>query len=188
LHDDIGSNLTKIAVYSEIIQTTHAKNKIKQSSEKIGNISREIITTLSDIVWSIDARNDTLGDLVNRMRDFLDAAFPPGSIQIGLHTDGLILHHKMDQNLRQNIYLIFKEAVHNTTKHAHASRIDVHLSNESGKFRMEICDNGTGFDVTQKRPGHHGLANMQSRAARIRGRLTIKNEKGTRVILTTPNI
>jgi ligand-binding sensor domain-containing protein len=188
LHDDIGSNLTKIAVYSEIIQTTHAKNKIKQSSEKIGNISREIITTLSDIVWSIDARNDTLGDLVNRMRDFLDAAFPPGSIQIGLHTNGLILHHKMDQTQRQNIYLIFKEAVHNTTKHAHASRIDVHLSNESGKFRMEIIDNGVGFDVTRKRPGHHGLANMHSRASRIGGHLTIENEQGTRVILNAQKI
>jgi signal transduction histidine kinase len=188
LHDDIGSTLTKIAVYSETIQTTGEKTKVKESSRKIGEMSREIITTLSDIVWSIDARNDSVGDLIDRMRDFLDTAFPPGSIQIDFQTKGLSFQQKINQTLRQNIYLIFKEAVNNAAKHSQASQIRIHLTNGEGKFRMEIGDNGIGIDVAQERSGHHGLANMKLRAARIGGDLRIETLPGTRVILTAKAI
>jgi ligand-binding sensor domain-containing protein len=188
LHDDIGSTLTKIAVYSEIIQTTTEKKKVKDTSWKIGDMSREIITTLSDVVWSIDARNDTVGDLIDRMRDFLDTAFPPGSIQIDFQTSGLAFQQKINQTLRQNIYLIFKEAVNNAAKHAKASQIRLSLTNGQGDFRMEIADNGVGINATQERSGHHGLANMRLRAARINGDLAIETSPGTRVILTVKAI
>lgn len=188
LHDDIGSNLTKIAVYSELIQTTTEKKKVKETSWKIGDMSREIITTLSDVVWSIDARNDTVGDLIDRMRDFLDTAFPPGSIQIDFQTRGLEFQQRINQTLRQNIYLIFKEAVNNAAKHAKASQVRISLTNGEGKFRMEIADNSIGIDTTQQRSGHHGIANMKLRAARINGDLQIEPRDGTRVILTAKAI
>lgn len=104
LHDDIGSSLTKIAVHSEIIQTTTEKQKVSDSSQKIGDMSREIITTLSDIVWSIDARNDTIGDLIDRMRDFIETVFPAGNIQVDFQIKGLLYDQKIKQTLRQNIY------------------------------------------------------------------------------------
>ena len=188
LHDDIGSALTKIAVHSEIIQTTGEKTKVKESSRKIGEMSREIITTLSDIVWSIDARNDSVGDLIDRMRDFLDTAFSPGSIRIDFQTKGLTFQQKINQTLRQNIYLIFKEAVHNAAKHSQASQIRIYLTNGEGDFCMEIADNGKGMDVNQERLGHHGLANMRLRAARIGGELRIEALNGTCVILTAKAI
>jgi len=184
LHDDIGSTLTKIAVNSEIIQTTSEKRKVRETSRKIGSMSREIITTLSDVVWSIDARNDSVGDLIDRMRDFIDTVFPPGSIQIDFQTKGLHFQQKIDQTLRQNIYLIFKEAMNNAAKHSKANLIRVHLTNGEGKFRMEIADNGIGMDLNQGHPGHHGLENMKSRAARIGGVLIIEIQQGTLVTLT----
>jgi len=183
LHDDIGSTLTKIAVNSEIIQTTSEKTKVKETSRKIGSMSREIITTLSDVVWSIDARNDTVGDLIDRMRDFIDTVFHPGSIQIDFQTKGLHFQQKINQTLRQNIYLIFKEAVNNAARHSEANLIRIHLTNGDGKFRMEIADNGIGMNLTQDHPGHHGLENMKLRAARIGGDLKIETFSGTQVIL-----
>jgi signal transduction histidine kinase len=53
---------------------------------------------------------------------------------------------------------------------------------------MEIGDNGIGIDVAQERSGHHGLANMKLRAARINGDLKIETQPGTRVILTAKAI
>jgi len=188
LHDDIGSTLTKIAVNSEIIQTTGEKTKMRESSRKIGEMSREIITTLSDVVWSIDARNDTVGDLTDRMRDFLDAVFQPGTIQIEFRTRGLHFQQRINQELRQNIYLIFKEAVHNAVKHSGANQVRIQLTNGNGKFRMEISDNGAGIDMSQSHTGHHGLENMKLRAARIGGDLKIETRQGTRVILTAKAI
>jgi hypothetical protein len=189
LHDDIGSTLTKIAVHSEIIQTTPEKTKVATSSKKIGTMSREIITTLSDVVWSIDSRNDTVGDLIDRMRDFLETVFPAGSIHIDFQTKGLHFDQKITQALRQNIYLIFKEAVNNAAKHSGADEVKISMINGDGKFKMEIADNGTGIKVDERHGGHHGIENMEMRAKRINGELIIADlEKGTSVKLIAKNI
>ena len=189
LHDDIGSALTRIAVHSEIIGTTSEKSKVLRSSKQIGTMSREMITTLSDVVWSIDSRNDTVGDLIDRMRDFLDTVFPAGSIHIDFQTKGLHFEQKLEQAIRQNIYLIFKEAVNNAAKHSSADEIKISLINGSGRFKMEISDNGKGMDEEEKHKGHHGIENMKLRAEKIGGELSISHpEKGTSVVLIAKSI
>ena len=189
LHDDIGSALTRIAVHSEIIQTTTEKEKVSSASKRIGNMSREIITTLSDVVWSIDSRNDTVGDLIDRMRDFLDTVFPAGSIHIDFQTKGLHFDQKVEQTLRQNIYLIFKEAVNNAAKHSGADKIKISMINGDGKFKLEISDNGIGMNESKMLKGHHGIENMKLRAERINGEIKIENlEKGTKIILVAKSI
>jgi hypothetical protein len=188
LHDDVGSSLTKIAVHSEIIQNTEDRKKIASSSAKIGITSREIITSLSDIIWSIDARNDKVGDLIDRMRDYLDTVFPPGSITIDFQTQGLEFNNNIDQVLRQNIYLIFKEAVNNAAKYADASKLNILMTNGNGRFRLEISDDGKGMELNEKSVGYHGLQNMKLRADRIGGEFKIENKNGTRIILTVKEL
>jgi signal transduction histidine kinase len=189
LHDDIGSALTRIAIHSEIIGTTTEKSKILRSSKQIGTMSREIITTLSDVVWSIDSRNDTAGDLIDRMRDFLETVFPAGSISIDFQTKGLHFEQKLEQMLRQEIYLIFKEAINNAAKHSGADEIKISLINGNGKFIMEITDNGKGICEEERHKGHHGIENMKLRAQRMNNELIIRNlEKGTSITLIAKNI
>ncbi len=183
LHDDVGSSLTKITVHSEIIKNTDDLIKINNSSAKIGNMSREIITSFSDIIWSIDARNDKVGDLIDRMRDYLDQVFPAGTVSTDFQTQGLKFENNIDQTLRQNIYLIFKEAVNNAAKHSGASEMKIHMTNGSGKFRLEIIDNGRGIDLNGKSKGYHGIENMKLRAERISGELKIESENNTKIIL-----
>ena len=88
---------------------------------------------------------------------------------------------------RQNIYLIFKEAVNNIAKHAKASQVDIQIDNDEQKFRMNIKDNGKGFDVSQKQIGH-GLINMKMRAKRINAKLTIHCDQGMIIELTMKSI
>lgn len=184
LHDDVGSSLTKIAIHSEIIKNTEDKIKITSSSAKIGTMSREIITSLSDIIWSIDARNDKVGDLVDRMRDYLETVFPSGSITTSFQTHGLIFENNIAQELRQNIYLIFKEAVNNSAKHSDATEVKILLKNKDAIFRMEISDNGKGINVNKKNIGNHGLQNMKLRSEKIKSTLKIENNNGTKIILS----
>ena len=183
LHDDVGSSLTKIAIHSEIIKNTEDKNKVSSSSAKIGIMSREIISSLSDIIWSIDARNDKVGDLIDRMRDYLESVFPTGQVTTNFQTHGIIFANSIDQELRQNIYLIFKEAVNNTSKHSDATEIKIRMTNGGGKFSLEISDNGKGIEFDGKRSHSHGLQNMKLRAQRINGELKIENDDGTKIIL-----
>jgi signal transduction histidine kinase len=187
LHDDIGATLTKISLQSELIQDGACSPEIIASLRKIGAMSRELVTTMSDVVWSIDARNDTIGDLLDRMRDFASSVLSVKPINVSFEVSGLDEHKRLPVPLRQNLYLIFKEAVNNIAKHAAASQVNIHIKNADGAFSLMIRDDGKawGEGECEKLTGH-GLRNMKMRAERIGGHLEIFRNGGCTVKLTAP--
>ncbi|MCL4861028.1 MAG: PAS domain S-box protein [Caldilineaceae bacterium] len=81
-------------------------------------------------------------------------------------------------DIKEALYRIAQEATHNIVKHAHASRVDVRLSEEDGALVLEVQDNGRGFDTGADFPGHLGLKSMRERAIRLGGSLTIDSAPG----------
>ncbi len=187
LHDDIGATLTHIALGSEIIQTTNDSGRIKRQATKIGALSREVTQTFSDIIWSIDARNDTVGELLGRMKELCYQSLTPHGIEYEFEIDGLDEKKVISVDLRQNIYLIVKEALHNVVKHAGASEVKINLRNNSNHLRISIKDNGQGATQTEGGNGS-GIKNMEMRARRIAGSIEISYQPGTEVILTSKSI
>jgi len=185
LHDDIGATLTKISLHSELIEESACSPEVSASLRKIGAMSRELVTTMSDVVWSIDARNDTVGNLIDRMREFAASVLEAKSIAFLFNTNGLDLHKKLPVDTRQNLFLIFKEAINNVARHAEATRVDIQLENSSGAFKMIIHDDGKVVAEAEKQTGH-GLRNMKMRAKRIGGELDIARNGGYTVSLTAP--
>lgn len=182
LHDEIGSALTRIAIHSEQIQTSRDKEKVISSSKKIGTISREIIATMSDIIWSIDARNDTIKDLADRMRDITYNTLPTEEIKVSFSSIGMDKNKRMPVSYRQNLFYIFKEVINNILKHSGASEVNIRLSNSQKLFTMEISDNGHGFDPKKIRKGN-GLKNIRMRTARIGAKLKIDSDNGVTILL-----
>jgi ligand-binding sensor domain-containing protein/two-component sensor histidine kinase len=183
LHDDIGSALTKIAINSEIIQNTKNSGKIRAAARSIGQVSRAIITTMSDIIWSIDARNDTIGNLLDRMKDVAVDMFSDHDIQYNFKHSGLNSERKIAIQLRQNLFLIFKEAINNIVRHSQADDVSIELTNSDGRFIMKISDNGRGFDLQNSTAGN-GIKNMKMRAQRIGAQIEIINNNGITTILS----
>ncbi|MCB0295051.1 MAG: ATP-binding protein, partial [Calditrichaeota bacterium] len=95
----------------------------------------------------------------------------------------LDMEQKLPITWRQNVYLIFKEAVNNVARHSGASRVEINLHRADGHFQMVIRDNGRGMNTVRKKTGH-GLKNMQMRAQRLNGQLTLQNGEGTEVRLS----
>ncbi len=182
LHDDIGSALTKIAIHSEIIQNTGDKHHIYKIARNIGDVSRAVIVAMSDTIWSIDARNDTIGDLLDRMKDSGVDLLRVKDIQFHFTQTGLKLDRKIAIGIRQNLFLIYKEAIHNIARHAAAQDVWVKLKNKDGRFEMEITDNGQGLD-THKTVKGNGLRNMGMRAQRIGAQIEFINQNGLTVLL-----
>jgi len=174
LHDDVGSALTEIALQSDFLQTTEVDNELKQSLDHIGTQSRKIVSSLDDIVWSIDARNDTLGDLTDRMQDHINNMLPDKKVEYEF--DNLDMDEKLTVPMKENIYLIFKEAINNIAKHSDADRVEVILKNKNGSFDLVVHDNGTG--IKNERKSGHGLRNMEMRAKRIDANIEFKNSEG----------
>jgi anti-sigma regulatory factor (Ser/Thr protein kinase) len=184
LHDEVGSALTQIAVHSEIIQRADKPERVLSSSQTIGTVSREVLRTLADIVWSIDARHDTLGQLTNRMKSFALDFLVPKNIEVRFHFEGISTEKKIPVGLRENLYLIYKESLTNIAKHSNASSVNVSLHETNGQLMLEVRDNGQGI-VDEKADAGHGLKNMKLRAERIAGTLTFRNSEGFQITLTT---
>ncbi len=93
-------------------------------------------------------------------------------------------------DLKEALYRIGQEAMHNTVKHAKASQVWVTLSRADGQLRLEIRDNGIGFDPDGEFPGHLGLRSMAERAARVGGHFAIESSLGggTTVSIEVPAI
>jgi len=80
--------------------------------------------------------------------------------------------------VKQSLYRIAQEALHNTVKHARASNVVLRLTGQANDILLEIQDNGKGFDPTGSFPGHLGLRSMRERAAKVNGTLTIESAHG----------
>jgi ligand-binding sensor domain-containing protein/two-component sensor histidine kinase len=184
LHDDIGSSLTKISLQSELIQEGIDPGEQQNYLRNISAMSRELVTSMSDIVWSIDARNDTVESLLDKMRSFGASTLSAKDIDFTLAVTGLDPKKRLPVDVRENIYLIYKEAINNIAKHSGATRVEVKLDNGSSGMKMSVSDNGRGWGGTA-RPSGHGTKNMAMRAERLGGSVEIRKENGTHILLRT---
>jgi len=182
LHDDVGSSLTELALQSDFLQAFEIGDDMRSTLKQMGEQSRKIVSSLDDIVWSIDSRNDTAGDLTDRMQDYVNQMFSNGKCKVIYHFDELDMDEKLPVQIKENIYLIFKEAVNNIVKHSNATRADVRFSFNGREFELLVSDNGTGIDKNRKTG--QGLNNIQMRAARVGADVEINPEKGFSIRVT----
>lgn len=187
LHDEVGSIMTRISMGADLLKE-EVLDEEGQTKElkKIAMQSRQVTSIMSDVVWSIDARKDRVGDMLDRMREHLVEMLEPAEVQYKMIKVGISSDKKMTLTYRQNIYLIFKEAINNIVKHAQADRVEVMLRNYSTHFEMIIKDNGSG-SLKNEKTGQ-GLTNMKMRAKRINAKLTIDKNNGYRIKLVTKPI
>lgn len=182
LHDDIGTSLSSIAMQAELVQKTTDQQRRKSGLQEIAFESRNMIGTMRDVVWSLDARNDNIGSLIARMKELGERILNPVDITLLLSKTGLDSNKKLSVTLRQNLYLIFKEAITNSAKYAQATAIQVTLSNANDQFIMLIEDNGIGLSPDRSTDGS-GMRNMKMRAEAIGGELELQNSNGLTVTL-----
>jgi len=178
LHDDIGASLTKISLYSELMKTPSGKKDLNAYLKNINTLSREVIGSMSDIVWSIDARHDNLQDLIDRMKDFALSVCEPADINLHFHIQLEDEKRKLQPVTRQNIYLIYKEAINNIIKHSDANETHVHIQQSANLFSLIIKDNGKGLTPLKNGLGGHGLPNIQARAKQMGGTLSFESNQG----------
>jgi ligand-binding sensor domain-containing protein/two-component sensor histidine kinase len=175
LHDDIGSTLNSISVYSEV-----AKNDPEQrnfSLSMIGESSRKVIDAMSDIVWTINPDNDSFEKVILRMRSLAYNLMRAKNIEFTFKTDESLNHLKLSLEKRRNFFLIFKETLNNLIKHSQAKRVQISIIQKSGTVTFLVRDDGTGFDTSIKYNGN-GLTNIRKRAKEMNAQLHIESGEG----------
>jgi signal transduction histidine kinase/ligand-binding sensor domain-containing protein len=179
LHDDIGANLTRIALLSEAAQRTQEGTALVS----IAAIARESVSSMSDIVWAINPRRETLLDLTRRMRQHADELFTLRGIALRFDAPAGGETRRLGVDVRRDLLLIFKEAVNNAARHSGCTAVEISIVADRGSLKLTVRDNGIGFDPWAEVEGH-GLASMRRRAERIRGVLRIQRAAGSGTLLT----
>ena len=189
LHDDIGASLSQIAILSEVAQRAAFPPEpgTRLPLTEIAGISRALVDAMSDIVWAINPEHDRLSNLVFRMRRFAMDVLGGQGIALRFHSSVPEHDLRIGVDVRRQVYLIFKEGVHNIVRHSGADRVQVDLDRVADRLTLQLRDNGAGFDPRAEYQGH-GLANMRKRAASLRGNVEFVCEpgKGTLLRMTVP--
>ena len=191
LHDEIGSTLSSVSLLSTAAKQTMNQNPTGAENmlAKISDGTVQMMESMSDIVWTIHAKNDRLTEVINRMRAFASEVLETKNASLQMNVREELLSLPLTMLQRKDLYLIFKEAVNNASKYSACKNFLVTISmNGERKLKMILSDDGRGFESTGNSLGGNGLTSMQRRADELKGNLKIESipSRGTTIVLEFP--
>jgi signal transduction histidine kinase len=124
MHDDVGASLTRISILSDLAKSkTEISGEAKQWLGQISETSREVTQEMSQIIWALNPKNDTLEGLVAYIRRFVNEYLEPTELTCTFDFPREISVRALSVEVRRNIYLVVREAMHNIVKHSGASQV-----------------------------------------------------------------
>lgn len=213
LHDDIGAGLTHIGLLSQVtlhkkgvqqfyanaternshaadhdLQTAAAAiHELGSSMERVGGVARELSQAMSDVVWSINPQHDSGEALQRRLSVFAREICRAKGVELKLEISESMAAMRLHPEIRRNLLLIAKEALHNAVKYSGSSSVAVKFETNGKQLVVAVADCGKGFDLASAKNGN-GLANMRARAEKLGGSCEIFSapNQGTRVTAMVP--
>ena len=177
LHDDIGSTLSSISILSDLALRENSCSQTIETMNEIKDSSVLLMERMDDIVWSINPRNDSLENLLMRVRHFATTLFEARGVDYVIDIQKNIHEVRLPMDYRQHIDLILKEAINNLVKYAGASQAWLEVRFDDEHLTIGIRDNGCGFAADRSNAGN-GLSGMRRRAELMNARLTIRSAPG----------
>ncbi len=174
LHDEIGPMLSAVKLQINHLEPTEETElaALERSSEQIDHI----IQRFRDISFNLLPNTLVRKGLIKAMEEFIHRTQEAHHLAITLKTDPISL----TQEKEINIYRIVQEIVHNTVKHARATKMDIILQQKKAHFLLQTADDGIGFEYEEKKQHASGLGlmNIQSRVEVLGGDLTVQTTPG----------
>ncbi len=180
LHDDIGGDLSGISMLSQAAdkQLVTQPDEARATLRLIGESARQVLTNMRQIVWSLSASPSTGDDFVFRLRETAYALFDSQPVELLLDLPTATDCSEIASDVHRAVYLIYKEMLHNTVRHASARHVSVSLTCVEAYLRLTVSDDGVGFDPLATRAGSNGLTSLRQRANDLGGNLTIRSSPG----------
>ena len=201
LHDEIGSGLTRIAMLADFASgqtgqvtgdgklpasTEEIIRNARASSQRIGSSARDLIDSMTDVIWSIDPKYDSVKDFLFYFRNYANELAETKGISLDIEASG-IENLKIGAQVKRTLQLISKEALNNSVKYAGCKKVKYRLAVSNKTVSVSIEDDGCGFDPKSVERGH-GLNNMEKHSREMGGSLVIDSSpgKGTRLVFVFP--
>jgi signal transduction histidine kinase len=190
LHDDIGASLSQIAVLSEVARAEAARGggRADELLARIATASRELVDTMSEIVWAVDPHKERFRDLAQHMREFAGDVLIAQNISLRFGASDAAGDQRLGMDARRQVFLIFKECVHNIARHSGCAQAAVDLTVADEWLTLKVSDDGRGFDPAAKPARGRGLENIRRRARSLGGNLEVNAvpDRGVTVVVRVP--
>ena len=178
LHDDVGGNLGSISLIARSarrdVEKLDAPPRLVHDLDEVECIARESSLAMRDIVWLLEQRDDSVGDLVHRMQQTSERMLRDVKYDLVCHSKRT--NSKLSLDFKRNFYLFFKEALHNIQKHAAAHHVSIFLDDDGDLLVLEIQDDGIGMPKELvDRP--ETARKLKGRAAAMGGEFSISSAK-----------
>jgi ligand-binding sensor domain-containing protein/signal transduction histidine kinase len=182
LHDDIGASLSQIAILSEVARVSaNGQGHPGEPLERVATLARELVDSMGDIVWSIRSEAHGMDSLIRRMREFAIDLLSSQGIEFELRTPQLGKSVELSLQARRQVFLIFKESIHNAARHSRCTSVVAELKIADRDAVLTIEDNGTGLRPEERIPGWTGgtgISNMRRRSLELGGQMQLTSKPG----------
>ncbi|TAE30245.1 MAG: sensor histidine kinase [Cytophagales bacterium] len=185
LHDELGADLGGIGMLAQAARQQLA-TRPDEALDKLALISgsaRRVVATMREIIWNLNSVHNTLQNVVARLEETARTLLSQQAIALHLELPAPHIDGTLPAEYRRDLFLLFKEALHNLIRHSAATHARIRLSVEPlpdnrALIRLSVQDNGRGFDPEAVGVGGNGLRSMQQRAVSLGGSLHIHSHRG----------
>ncbi len=165
LHDDIGSTLSGIVLYSHLAESqiqSQQTNEVEKSLGTIKQSANDMVSRLNDLVWAISPVHNSLKHLMQKLEEYATEMAVVKNMKVQVDVPESLSQLQLPTESRHNIYLLCKEAINNAVKYSEASLLKLKVGQYNHIVEFEITDNGKGFDIETEKKGN-GIGNMYNR-------------------------
>ncbi|MCA9872075.1 MAG: HAMP domain-containing protein, partial [Anaerolineales bacterium] len=187
LHDSVSQALYGIALGARTARTLLDRDpqKVAEPLDYVLSLAEAGLSEMRALIFELrpeSLQNEGLVAALTKLADALQARH-----KLEVVTD-FCPEPDISLDAKEVLYRVAQEALHNTAKHASASRVDLELCCTAQQIQLTIHDNGKGFNPKGDFPGHLGLQSMRERVANLNGdlKITSKPDEGTTIAAYLP--
>lgn len=189
MHDDLGASLSTMKLMCEVVKSKLETTDSTEEIDFISHTSNDLVYKMREIIWSMNSKYDSLDDLIQYVKKYAKEYLEISNISFEMVVPEFIPRLTLYGEMRRNIFLVIKETLHNTFKHAKAQKVVItfNISGKDPKFtlvQVAIHDNGVGINLDAIHRFGNGLDNMKKRMESVNGTYAIANQNGTITTLT----
>ncbi|HAV23947.1 MAG TPA: hypothetical protein DCX46_10720 [Bacteroidetes bacterium] len=170
MHDELGASLTKITLLGELAKRDiDKKEMMQQHLQRISDASRQVAETMDEIVWAVNPKNDSVDSLTAYLLQYVQEYLSMTDLQYKFDIPDELPENHVTAEVRHNMFLVVKEALNNTVKHASATEVRISVRYVDSRLGISLEDNGKGFSAETVGRFNDGLQNMRKRMEEIGG-------------------
>jgi PAS domain S-box-containing protein len=183
LHDAVTQTLFSASLIAEVLPRLWSRNleEGQRRLDELRELNRGALAEMRTLLLELRPAVLEEAELADLLRQLADSVIGRARLPVQLSLEG---DYDLSAEVKVALYRIAQEALNNIAKHAGASQAEIRLSCDGGVVRLQISDDGVGFDLADIPAKSLGLGIMRERANTIGAQLDVESQIGTGTQIT----